>query len=248
MDKNELNKKIADILGRWPGKFSILDYPVDLDLQIKYFETSAKVKTNNIDKEQVLNDSEKLFDSEIMDEEKKEILIKLAAIDNPDAYRQIEKFLERAEGYLYDWGRLALQESKLLLESIYLNEPRLFISTGLGGKDNLLRYFVVFFTKDFTDIEDYQKDIIKKELNFALSSKNYITEEIIFDRNVVMATVLVAFNEDVIKLMTDIIAECNLYGNFLYKSCLITNVKKLDINEIDHLIRKKIKDDQTYKL
>ena len=64
-----------------------------------------------------------------------------------ECYRAIESFLEIAEEILHDWAVLALNESRMLLESKFLDESQVFISTGLGGKEEKFRYFVVLMTR-----------------------------------------------------------------------------------------------------
>ncbi len=78
---------------------------------------------------------------------KKEILARLATIEKVECYRVIEAFLEIAEEDLHDWALLALNESRMLLESKILDENQVFISTGLGGKEEKLRYFVALMSR-----------------------------------------------------------------------------------------------------
>ena len=107
--------------------------------------------------------------SESIINDKKIILINLAAIGDVDSFRTIESFNKSVSNELKDWAALALQESKVLLENSLLDEQRVIISTGLGGKENLLRYFVVLIKIDESEFEDYQKKIISDELDFVIA-------------------------------------------------------------------------------
>ena len=58
----------------------------------------------------------------------------MAAIDDVGAYRSIEKYSKNADDELKHWSLLALQESRMLLQSKLLDQSQIFISTGLGGE------------------------------------------------------------------------------------------------------------------
>ncbi len=75
-----------------------------------------------------------------------------------ECYRAIESFIEEAEEALGFLGILALNESRMLLESKILDENQVFISTGLGGKDEKLRYFVVLMSRTKAGSDAYTAD------------------------------------------------------------------------------------------
>ena len=125
---------INDILGSSPGSFSILEEQIDVDLQMEYFEYSKNYQQTK-SPEEIINSKNEIFEKEMPEEHKKNLLIELASIENVEAYRTIEEFLKEPEtDFLKDWATLAFQESRMLLESHILDQNQIFISTGLGGK------------------------------------------------------------------------------------------------------------------
>ena len=114
-------EKIQEILGNFSGNFSILEHQVDVRVQMEYFDFSRNVK-RDFDPELILNQETNLLQPEINLESKKELLVSLASIDKPEAYRAIERFVQVAPAELKDWAILALQESRMLLESRLLEE------------------------------------------------------------------------------------------------------------------------------
>ena len=80
-----------------------------------------------------------------------------------------------------DWTTLALQESKMLLESSLLDTKQLYISTGLGGKGESLRFFAAIINKTGTPFDSAQREIIEKEFDFQFRQQNGEIEEIEFN-------------------------------------------------------------------
>ncbi|OFY74885.1 MAG: hypothetical protein A2265_09095, partial [Bacteroidetes bacterium RIFOXYA12_FULL_33_9] len=205
--------------------------------QIEYFELARKVE-NKSKSQDVFNEVVKLYDDRISLNDKKIILINLAAIGDVDSFRTIESFNKSVSNELKDWAALALQESKVLLENSLLDEQRVIISTGLGGKENLLRYFVVLIKIDESEFEDYQKKIISDELDFVIEQKKGQLEEISFEENFCKGVLLLPLKLELKDFFQKLIRECNQYGGFLKPNFLLTNVKALTNSEIKNFILK----------
>jgi hypothetical protein len=161
----------------------------------------------------------------------------MASIENIELYRTLEKFVKTKDKKLYEWGILAMQECRMLLESSLLDENQVFISTGLGGKNNKLRYFIVIISNSNTELDDVKKRIIESELDFSLKNHNAELEKITFNEKYAAIVCLLPINLTISEIIKGIIDECNKMGNFLEKNYLITNVQEFAIDEIDNLIK-----------
>ena len=84
----------------------------------------------------------------------------LATLDDVSVYRAIENF-SKQDTPLKKWAIIALQQSRMLLQSTLLDDPGVFISTGLGGQGLLLRYFCVFFYRVPGDLPSFQQNTLK---------------------------------------------------------------------------------------
>lgn len=237
MDDDNIYDKINDYLGKIPDNFNILEEQIEIELQMKYFEFSKEIK-DNLDVEKILNSMDRLFSDDVPVEEKKTILVQLASIDKVEAYRSIERYLKKPEKELKDWAVLALQESRMLLETMFLDESQIFISTGMGGKGSKLRYFIVLISNSKTNFTDTQKKLIKSELEFFLKKQNAEIEEISFTGKLSTILALIPINVSIKGVFREAINECNQYGNFLKEDFVITNVKSLSINEINDILDK----------
>lgn len=241
---DKLQKIIQDILGGMPDKINIIPHSIPLSIQIDYFETSKKVK-KDLNYKIILKNAEKLFDDNISGEEKKILLAQLASIAQPQAYRIIEKFVNISKDDLLNWAKIALIESRTVLESDILNENRIIVSSGLGGEEDKIRYFAVFKKNDDNPFTESQKKIVDIEIHEIFKKKNGKIEEIFVNGNYISLTFLLSINDEIKETLTEIINTCNQYGSFLHKKFLITNVKKLSHNEILHFFKKIDNDDLT---
>lgn len=244
MDK-KLEKKwenISELLSQVGSNLNILEEEVDIKVQKEYFNL-AKMLSTNASKYQILctqyleqiND---LYDETLPLDKKKEMLVILATLDDVSVYRAIESF-SKSDGPLQKWAIIALQQSRMLIQSGLLDDPGIFISTGLGGQGSLLRYFCVFLHRTDEKLEDFQQRIVRDEIETALSPLKGIIEQIDFFESYSTSILLLPLNTDLKKTFETIITECNLYGNFLHENMIITNVKKLSEQEILTILHKK---------
>jgi hypothetical protein len=238
MKDEEFYKDIQKMFEDMPGNFNILEEQIDLEIQMKYFELSKKVREEEAEKN-YLEYADELFMSETDVERKKEILIGLAGIDDVKAYRALEKFLDQAESDIRSWAVLALQENRMLLQTSLLEEQQFFISTGLGGKGKKLRYYLVFINRNRNELlTKTQQKLVKDELIFGLKPEDGIFESIDFSEGFSTSLVLLPVTADIRQIFSKVVEECNQYGDFLEEDMIITNVKVLSRNEILDIITK----------
>jgi hypothetical protein len=235
----EKHENIYDLLNEYldigDTGINILEEKIHPDTQLEYFEYSRDhEKISSLD-DMFLYKTE-IFNDEISVDREKKILVQLASFNHVEAYRTIERYLQKPGIRLYDWAYMALQESRLLIESKILEESKVLITTGLGGKGFKLRYFIVFFTIDGSHMTKLQKKIIKSELKYTLKRKGAEIEDLIFKDGFACVLSMVPMQIPVKKLFTKILNECNQFGNFLFNDFIITNVKVLSMDEIQELL------------
>jgi hypothetical protein len=236
-------EKIQEMLGNFKGSYSVLQEQVDIDVQLEYFESSKKMRRLKSDKDPLIL-IDKLNSSNADLDQKKNILIQLASVDQVEAYRAIETFQKSADADLKDWATLAMQESRVLLESSFLDENQVLISTGLGGKGSKLRYFVVLIAKKDLTFEEHHRKIIGNELNFIFQKYDSELEEIQYSERFAAVKALIPLTVSLNPLFNEIVDECNLFGNFLHSNVIVTNVKVLSFEEISEYL---IKEEESSK-
>ncbi|MBO7497169.1 MAG: hypothetical protein J6T98_11500 [Salinivirgaceae bacterium] len=237
---NELFDKLQQLSNLITDNFNVIDEPIDIKLQMEYFKRSKKVRFKSDEVE--LNDICDLSNTDLDDEQLRDRMIQLASIDDPKAYRILEEYAKDKSNKLHAWALMALQESKMLIEGNLLNERQVFVSTGLGGKGKLLRYFVALIGNNIDEFAPYQQHIIQSEFETALKNNRSDIEDIQFQGKYAALTVLIPLDVPCHQTLLSAVEECNLYGNFIKSDFLITNVKMLSFSEIDDFVAGKMDD------
>ena len=237
MERENIYDKIQEIFGEVPGNFSILEEQIDIDLQMEYFEVSRLVK-KGLDEAMVLKEKDEIFNIDRDRRYRKTLFAKLASLENVEAYRFIEKYLKEEHEELRNWAILALQESRMLLESRLLEENQVFISTGLGGKGSKLRYFIVVILKKGEEFSELQRKIIRNEFELMLKMHDAEIEDIQFSGTFTTLLAVIPLKVSLKEIFRNAIKECNQYGDFLKANFIITNVRVLDQQEIHDFLKK----------
>lgn len=229
-------EKLQEYLGLEENSINILEQTIDPDTQIEYFEFSRNY-THTKTEAEIIRSKDVLYDNDHSLERKKSTLVELASLHNSEAYRAIEEYSLQPNNNLHDWACLALQESRLHIETDLLNENKVLISTGLGGKGLKLRYFIVLFTPNDSEISKLQQEIIKNELAFYLPKFGAELEDVLFEESFASILTVIPIKVHLKNLINTIIGECNQLGNFLFPDFIITNVKAMHTEDIRELLR-----------
>lgn len=239
MEEDNIYKKIQEAISSLPENFSVLEEQIDIELQMEYFNYGRDLKTE-FSPNMILQHQADLFDMVVPLDEKKNILVLLASQEKVEAFRTIEKYAKNPDPELREWSILALQESRMVIQSSLMDEQQVYISTGLGGKGQKLRYFVVLIGRiDNTDFSPVQRKLVENELEFAVTKNDGELEEMSFYENLAIAVMLLPVKTDIQGVFSSVINECNVYGDFVRQDIIITNVKRLSVGDIKQFINRK---------
>jgi len=228
--------KIKELLGSIPARMNVLEDTIDIELQLEYFELSRRLR-NRDEPHLIMNSAERLFEDSTSLDEKKNLLAQIASLDKIEAYRAIERFQNEKPGDLKSWSTLALHENRMLLESKLLDENHVFISTGLGGRGEKLRYFIVLFARESEYFSELQRKIIKNEFEMSLKKHSSEMEEIKFSGSMATILAMIPMKINIRNIFNEAIEESNQYGNFLVSNFIISNVKTMSFEEIKHYVK-----------
>lgn len=242
-EEEDVFKKFRDSFRQMDGHFHILEQRIPVEVQMAYFKHSDEVrKEGKITPP--LNDEESevvyrlLGSEESTQEEKKDLLTTLAISKSVKAYRLLEEYVRQPDPEVSDWAYMALMESRISLESELSDEKQIYISTGLGGKGEKLRFYILILSIGRKPIADFQKQMIEREFPYYLSRANCEIERLTVEDLYVELLFLVPVKSDIKAIIDNVIDECNQYGNFLSKGFTITNVKEMTKEEIEELLEK----------
>lgn len=237
MEQDDISYKLKKLLANTDGKYKILEEQIDINLQIEFFELINELSKANKGLTDIQFEIEQLFNLETTIEEQKYILIKLSDNETPEAYRAIERYIKSGNKILKSWSVLALQHCRINLESHFLDEQKTLISTGLGGKDDKLRYFIA--CKLNSNITNTQKKLVQTEFEILFKKNNSEIEKIQYFDKYFSVFGLIPIYISVNEIIEASISELNNYGGFIYDKFLVTNIKKLNVPEIENYFNNK---------
>lgn len=235
-NNEDILKKFHRSLSRMKGNIHIIEAQIDVDVQMKFYSYSnyLKEESNSVD---IAKEEDVLFSPESSQEEKKHSLALISNIPDTKAYRLIEKYSGQSEPELKDWATLSLIKSRITLETDLSEEKQMVISTGLGGKGDKLRFFILVIAEKKENFTEFQKKIIQREYPYFLEKSNCEMEELDICDNYFSLQILVPILADLQMTLDAPLNECNHYGNFLDGDYIITNVRKIPKTEIDELLK-----------
>ncbi len=204
MTEKEKNE-ILEILDSIPTEFRIIENRINTEKIEEYYKLSEP----NSKKEADINHFEK------------EKLVKLSKQGDVKSYRTIEKTIkDTADKDLIDFAFVALKFARMNLENLLIDEPIGFISTGLGGKENKLRYF--FAIKTNGETEKIQEAKILSELEKICDSSESEIESLENFGNYALIKILVPMEQAIGNIIDSLTIKCD----FLEKNYFCTNVER----------------------
>ena len=239
-EQEDIFKKFYESFQNISGRLHVLEHRVPVDQQMEYFKYSNKVRKMNFTDDDIDYEQYKknLENPELSKDDKKRTLSILASSKQVQAYRLLERYVNNPDEGLVNWAYMALMESRITLESELSGEKQIYISTGLGGKGESIRFYVLIMSARGVSFADYQRKIIEKEFEYAMPKKNCEIERLTIGDKYVELVMLIPIRSDLKRVLEDVISECNLYGNFLSELFTVTNVKELTPEEVNQVVER----------
>jgi len=234
-ESDELFRQIQEFLGDSGKRMSIIEDVVDIAIQKEYFSMAEHYR-NNPDANEVVS-ADALFLGDTTDEQLKKILVLLASSPEVENYRAIERFVSVASPQLKDWALLALNECRFHLVGSLTDDNGVLISTGMGGRDGKLRYFIVLVPA-VEMLSPEQAMLVMDEVQFMFKRNNSEVESVEMAERYVCITALIPMNIPVSQPVMAVINECNGMGNLLDEGYIVTNVKPLATDEITKVLNR----------
>ena len=239
--QGDIFKKVYESFRNMDGNFHILEHRVPVEQQLEYFKYSSELRKriremNDVHFEQCVDDLE---DEKITKIQKRLALCFLALSKQVRAYRVLESYVQQQpDEELINWAYMALMESRITLESELSGEKQIYISTGLGGKGEKIRFYALIMSSGGISFADYQREVIEKEFGYAMTKNNCEIERLTIGEKFVELVFLISIKSDLKRILDDVVRECNYYGNFLSETFTVTNVKELSREDVDQIVEK----------
>ena len=237
IEAEEIQKVLSHLVSKDSESVEILQEPIDIIANqefVKYQKEHKEDLLNSTDN--VLKLEDKLYRNETSNSKKKEIIAALSLEGSTKAYRIVEKFLLKQDGELKKWGQIAKQQLKIKVERSLMYKKKVYVSSGLGGKNNLIRLFGVAYLK-YEKIENNQYKEFQKQIEKRFQKLNGILEKIDIQEKYFTFKILVPINTNIDNLLQSMKENFEEYNNLIRDDILITNVKKLSKNEIENHLK-----------
>jgi hypothetical protein len=237
-NREEVFRQLSDSFHNMGEHFHILDHRVPVEQQLEYFSYTYKLRKRKRTIKEGDYDKfiEKLGSVTSPKEEKKKILALLGASSEIRAYRLLEQYMQAADEELVNWATMALMESRIMIESELSGERLIYISTGLGGKEGKMRFYVLIPSVKMAPFKPYQREVIEKEFTWLFPKNDCEIERLSIRENYVELVALLPMSIQIHQMMEFVVSECNIYGNFLSGTLTMTNVKELTQDEVNEVL------------
>lgn len=237
-EKKQMSSDLQKFMKNFAGEAFVLDIRMDTKVQMKYFSMASAMRGKYTDRhlaaiKRRLNNPK--LDLEII----RELVVRVASIGSVKGLNVLEAFLPHAPEVLTDWVKMAILENKFILHSSLSDVAPILIATGLGGKGTRLRYFLAFFSKNEQGFEDWQQNLLRGELAFALEERGEL-ERMDFWKNFVAIDLLLDFQIDVKLWVRQIMEVCNEMGGFIAEDHIITNIRTFSESQLKAYRKKNI--------
>lgn len=225
--------QMRQIALKHPEKIRIVETNVDAEVQLEFYSMMQDVDKSyhDMDLPEIFG---QLSDCDDMQHRKK-LLVAIASTGEIEAYRFLEKYLETCDDDIKKWALLACQQCQMFLESSLLDESKIYVASGLGGKDHRLRYIFVLSGKKKATFSDFEKKVMENEAKYYLEKSDSVFENVKYDVNYAIFMALVPLHEDIVALVRSIIDEVNQYGGFIMQSIFVTNEKVVSKEVLDKM-------------
>lgn len=173
-----------------------------------------------------------LYQKELPMQAKKRLIVELVISLRVEALRILEDFILVVPELYRKWLNMALIEAKAAITSTLIDEKQMLVSSGLGGRDGLLRFMMYFISSSQEPLESYQFSLLERELKYKAEAVGGELEKLYPLRHYIVGQLLLPLEYEPKKLIDSLKAELDLYGNFLSHRYLVTNVRPLEEEEI----------------
>lgn len=231
------------------GRIHVLERSVPVEVQMEYFRASKRMRRTRDENNRASDEECEQWYAELCGtadtflplsiEERRQLLLQLANSRNPKAFKCLKQYVENdSDPATLDWAYLALMDIQIALESELSEEKQIYIATGLGGKGEKLRFYVLMVSKGRKPFEEYQRNIIEREFGYYFPKVDCEIEELHISVDYVELLLLMPIRSNIQQILTKIIIDCNEYGDFLSTVYTITNVEKFTQAEIEEVLER----------
>lgn len=210
--------------------FKVIEFGIDFKVVQKYWAL-IKQHPEQIPLDELLVQAQQ-FDH-LPFQEQTILLTHLGRSGSIEGYRTIEAFMEEQENQetpneaIGKWTVVALQHCRIHLENELLDEPIGFIATGLGGRGNKIRFYVVLVSNE--PLQEVMVSEIDASIREEAPAFNVEIEAAETINSCIYIKLLAPFNTD----LQDLVSAGIQNYPFIHDDFIITNMSKPSIDTVE---------------
>jgi hypothetical protein len=224
-----------DFFQKYPNKIKVVDVEVDVKTQMEYFTYLSEVLQNFNDKSYTDAIGEQSFDANATLDDRKRMLTLLSCSERVEVLRALEHYAKSCPDELKDFVAMCVYQCRTSIESELLDERHALVVSGMGGKENKVRYFAALATLSGETWSATKQHLLREEL--ALASKEYGAEvELLeFSGKYAKMLLLTPITQSPATIVRDAKNASNALGAFISRQEVITNVSQLSDEKLDEI-------------
>lgn len=225
MEENE-HEILKDILNSMPDDFRVIEQGINDGAASEYYEVMENLD-GFVTEDEVLEQAV-AWNENVPIKESKELLGWLSETISVEGFRAIERIIDTTTcDEIRQFGYVALRQARLFLENTFSDEPVGFVSTGLGGVGNRLRYHIVLQPKTDIFTNEHERTI-RQSFDHIGGKRSMEIEEMENRQRYVGVVLLASMDEAIGHIIDDLLGLCE----FVAEGYMSTNVQKINEDTI----------------
>ncbi|MDR0567297.1 MAG: hypothetical protein LBG47_09740 [Prevotellaceae bacterium] len=224
-----------DFFQRYPHKIKVVDLKVDIKTQMEYFAFLSNVSKNYSSNDFAGAVREHAFAPGAPMDVRKRLLALLSCFEEVEVLRALEEYEACCPDELKDFVAVCVYQCRMGIESSLLGEHHAMVVSGMGGKDNKIRYFAALATCSGKAWSDTERHLLSEEL--ALTCKEYdaVVEQLEFSGKYAKMLLLTPITLSPVTVVRSAKDASNAIGVFISQQEVITNVSRLTDEKLDRI-------------
>ena len=209
-------EQLRKFLNRLPRNFKVTEQGFNPDIITIFRKEMQKLKNKKINFEET---KDKLA-TEKEEETLKSLTIQLASIGSVASLRALETYEKQAPERIREWVQLSIVQCRIKVEQDLSDESVAYITTGLGGKDDKIRYYVA--TKSTEQLTPKHVQFAREEFHDLSKEWSSELETVENMENFLLFKMLIPVNAAIPDMLLEGIKRCG----FLSAQFWLNNMQK----------------------
>ncbi|MDR2814549.1 MAG: hypothetical protein LBB79_07865 [Prevotellaceae bacterium] len=229
----ENNSNPMDFFQRYPHKIKVVDLELDIKTQMEYFAFLSEASQEYGNENPTNAFREQAFDTSVPLKERKRKLAWLSCSEEVEVLRTLEQYEESCPEDVKDFVTMCIYQCRTGIESALLGERHAVVVSGMGGKDNRIRYFAALATLSGEPWSTTEQHLLHEEL--MLTSKEYdaVVEMLEFSGKYAKMLLLTPITLSPVTIVRKAKNASNELGVFISQQEVITNISLLPDEKLD---------------